>query len=307
MGRRTGRGELLAAIVVSLGAVAVACSAAPAVPTGGNTAIRYVSLGDSWVSGPLIPDPVGSPLDCGRSSRNFPRLVASELGVGSFRDVSCGGADIDDLYESQEATFGSDVAPQLEALDESTTLVTLGIGGNDVKFASTALDCVNLLPFPLGPPPFGRPCSWELRADDGDVLGERIERTGPRLEEAIAEIRRRSPDATVLVIGYPTALPDTGPGCWPTVPILGADVRYLRERYRDMNAMVAAAAARSGATFVDTYSSSVGHDACRPTGVAWVNGATLDPVALPMHPNEFSHRATASAVMAELAVLGFVG
>lgn len=295
--------------VALLAVVAAACGAAPPPLSaeGADVSVaagRYVSMGDSWVSGPLITDFVGTPIDCGQSSRNWPRLVAAALAVERFRDVSCGGADTDDLWEPQEPTLGifGDAPPQLDALTADTTLVTIGIGGNDAKFASTALKCVNLLPFPLGPPPFGQPCRDRLTEDGVDSVTEKIAEAREKVDEAFAEIRRRAPRARVLVIGYPTALPQAGPGCWPRVPILPVDVEYLRQRFEDMNAMLAAATARAGFEFVDTYTSSVGHDVCQPTGTAWVNGATLEPLALPMHPNEYSHQHTAGLVLERLGV-----
>jgi len=35
--------------------------------------------------------------------------------------------------------------------------------------------------------------------------------------------------------------------------------------------MLATEAAANGATFVDTFTPSIGHDACKPTNVRWVN------------------------------------
>jgi hypothetical protein len=248
----------------------------------------------------LIPDQVGSPIDCGRSSQNSPRLIAAELGISRFVDASCGGAKTRHLTEPHRPALGGVgglAPPQLDALTPDTTLVTIGIGGNDVSFTSIAVRCANFIPLPLGPPPFGQPCVEQLTADGDDVMSEKIAAARPGIEAALKEIRRRSPGAKVLVIGYPTGLPDTGPGCWPTLPILEPDVRYLREKFKEMNRMLADAAAAKGAVYVDTYTSSIGHDACQPVGTAWVNGLTLDPPAFPMHPNALSHRNTARVVV----------
>jgi hypothetical protein len=282
-------------------AVLTACLPPPP-PAAQATATgpRYVSLGDSWVSGPLVPDMVGTPIDCARSSRNAASLVAAELGIERFVDASCGGAKIEHLTEPQKPALRGLLGvapPQLDALTRDTTLVTIGIAGNDVKFPGTAIECANLVPVPLGPPPFGRPCREELTAGGRDVLAERIDEQRPRVRRALREVRRRAPRAQVLVIGYPTALPQEGPGCWPRVPLLEPDVEYLRERFEDMNEMLRAAARASGATFVDTYTSSVGHDVCQPPGTAWVNGLTFDPPAAPMHPNELSFRHTAALIV----------
>lgn len=305
--RRSGRPNTtasrvrrVAAALAALGSVALlaACTPPPAAPAAGSDGPSYVAIGDSWTAGPLVPDPVGNPIDCGQSSRNWPRLVAAQIGARRFRDVSCGGADTEDLTARQRGQlriFGA-APPQLDALDDSTTLVTFQMGGNDVGMASRAIDCINLFPFELGPAPFGRPCSDDFVTEDFDRIANDIAETRPKIDDALAAIHQRSPHAQVLVVGYPNALPDTGDGCWPRLPILAPDVHYLRERFKDMNQMLRDAAVDAGAQYVDTYDPTIGHDACQPSGEAWINSLTLEPMALPFHPNEFSHRAVADIV-----------
>ncbi|MFE4416474.1 hypothetical protein [Streptomyces sp. NPDC056821] len=41
----------------------------------------YVAIGDSYTAGPKIPGQSGSPAGCDRSDRNYPSLVARELGL----------------------------------------------------------------------------------------------------------------------------------------------------------------------------------------------------------------------------------
>ena len=299
-GRRgAGRSLLFCGVLV---AVLTGCLPSPPPPAAQvrETGPRYVSLGDSWISGPLVPDMVGTPIDCARSSQNAASLVAAQLGIERFVDVSCGGAKIEHLTEPQKPALRGLLGiapPQLDALTKDTTLVTIGIGGNDVKFPNTAIACANLLPVPLGPPPFGQPCRDRLTAGGTDEVAERIAQTAPRLRRALREVRHRAPRAQILVIGYPTALPQDGPGCWPRVPLLAPDVEYLRARFEDMNEMMRAAARSAGATFVDTYSTSAGHDVCQPVGTAWVNGVTFDPPAAPMHPNALSYRHSAQLIV----------
>ena len=52
----------------------------------------YVALGDSYTSGPLIPDQTGNPAGCLRSTHDYPALVAAAPGAASFSNVSCAGA-----------------------------------------------------------------------------------------------------------------------------------------------------------------------------------------------------------------------
>jgi hypothetical protein len=128
-----------------------------------------------------------------------------------------------------------------------------------------------------------------------------VARTGLKVAAVLAEIHQRAPRARVLVVGYPDLLPSTGRGCWPLVPIAYGDVPYLRGIEIKLNAMLAARAAAGGATFVDTYTGSIGHDFCQPPGVNWVEGLVPTSPAAPMHPNALGEKAMAQQVLAAVA------
>lgn len=55
--------------------------------------------------------------------------------------MSCSGATVADLTTPQSTDDGTNPA-QLSALSAGTRLVTLGIGGNDIGFASLVTTCV---------------------------------------------------------------------------------------------------------------------------------------------------------------------
>jgi len=59
-------------------------------------------------------------------------------------------------------------------------------------------------------------------------------------------------------------------------------------------------AAANGATYVDTFTSSIGHDACKLPGVAWVNGIVPNSVAFPLHPNQMGEQNMANQVLSAL-------
>jgi lysophospholipase L1-like esterase len=259
----------------------------------------YVALGDSFTSGPLVlpHDTTWVPEDCGQSTRNYPHLAAAAIGATRFVDVSCGSATIDDLYEPQTGLpLGGTNAPQLDALGPDVDVVTLGIGGNDVGFVGLALDCVRLLG-----PPHEQPCTPDHRTADRDRVSERIAATAPELGQALDDIHAAAPSAEVFVVSYPTSLPDDGVACWPYLPILPEDMPYLVEKFKEMNAMLAEQAALHDATYVDVYTPSIGHDACRPPGVAWVNGMVVVPPSYPAHPNELGLAQSAEVVAATIS------
>ncbi len=276
---------ILAACVL----LATMLSAAASASTGPS----YVSLGDSYTSGPLIPDQTGTPAGCLRSTHDYPALVAAALGAASFTNVSCAGATTANMAGSQQVTLGTN-PPQLNALSASTTLVTLGIGGNDIGFANVVINCTSL----SLTSPFGSPCKNHYTAGGTDQLAQAISQTAPKVAAVLAAIHQRAPSARVLVVGYPVVLPDSGQGCWPVVPLAYGDVPYLRGVESELNSMLATEAAASNATFVDTYTDSIGHDFCQRTGVKWVEGLVPTSPAAPVHPNALGEQAMAQQVRA---------
>jgi hypothetical protein len=103
-----------------------------------------------------------------------------------------------------------------------------------------------------------------------------------------------------VVVGYPVILPDSGFGCYPVVPIAFGDVPYLRGIEKSLNAMLQAAAAAHGASYVDTYAPTIGHDACKSGSTRWVEGLIPGTSAAPFHPNARGEQAMAAAVTAHL-------
>jgi hypothetical protein len=113
-------------------------------------------------------------------------------------------------------------------------------------------------------------------------------------------IHQRSPQAKVLLVGYIDVMPANGPGCWPFTPIAVGDFSYLRGVEEQVNQMLAAQVSANGATFVDTYSPTIGHDLCQDYGVRWVEGLVPTMPAAPVHPNVLGMQAAAAAVLSAL-------
>lgn len=263
--------------VLALAMVAGATAPASSAPPEPDHYEEYVALGDSYTAGPLIPEvqPAGG---CIRSTNNYPSLLADRLDVEVFRDVSCTGADTTDMADPQQTALGL-VPPQLAALDADTDLVTLGVGGNDFSvFAQLVTVCPSLRPLD----PSGAPCRDYFGAGGRDELRDSIDQTTERLIEVVRSIRERSPEATVLLVGYPQIAPQRGT-CPAKLPLADGDYRYVIRIERDLNAALRLAAARGGAEYVDTFRASRGHDICADD--PWVNGQRTDPGrALSYHP-----------------------
>ena len=254
---------------------------------------EYVALGDSYVAGPGIPRQNGLPLGCARSDNDYPSIVRSSLHPERFRDVSCSGATTANLAGAQQVAGGTNPA-QLDALTTRTDLVTLGIGGNDIGFGQIIVSCGKL----SSSQPLGAACRDHYRQGGVDGLSARINATAPKVDAVLATIRKRAPHAKVLLVGYPTILPDTGPGCYPVVPFSPGAVAWLRETEKALNAMLAERADHGGTEFVDTYTRSIGHDVCQLPGRKWVEGLVPTSPAAPAHPNALGLRSSAAAVLA---------
>jgi lysophospholipase L1-like esterase len=267
--RMITRGKGLLAVVISMLVLAAPAVAAP------DSA--YVSLGDSYAAGPLIPLQV-PPFGCLKSNNNYANLTARNLAL-TLKDASCSGAETEDMTSPQGVDPDGPNPPQFDSLTKRTRIVTVQIGGNDIGFSSIAEDCASATSNE------GTPCQDRYVHDGRDEISERIQATAPKVAAVIQGIHARSPRARVLAVNYAAILPDQGPGCWPQMPITDGDVPYVRAKEKELNAMVAAQAAANGAELLDWYTASIGHDACKLPVIRWVEPVVPVNAAAPVHPN----------------------
>ena len=279
----------------------------------------YIALGDSYTSAPLLSKPVGkwggsgpgysnpeNPYTCGKSDRNYPHLIAQHLGLydpndltkelgehpdhPGFIDISCGSARTKHINEAEQTGLpgGGTNPTQLDAFDadqvdpltEVVTLVTLGIGGNDLGFGE-----LHRLLRPAPEAAGGTPCRthYENAGGMGDPPSRATSSSIARccVHDSTPCSRRSTAraEAEVLVFGYPALLPEhraglpeaLADGCYPYIPILPTDAAYLRDVEKDLNTTIRLAAEAAGrrqgyAHYVDWYTPSIGHDMCQPPG-----------------------------------------
>lgn len=279
-------------VVIAVTVVATGVGlAGPAPATSEPGPGPYVALGDSFSAGSgILPLDPGAPLPCARTSLNYPHVIAERTGV-ELTDVTCGGAQTKHFAQSQYPG----VAPQLDALDRGTGLVTMTIGGNDNNtFIGAILACGTA---GLGTLGYGSPCK--------DTYGSRFtdavrESTYPALVRALQAVQDEAPNAEVAILGYPWILPPTT-GCFAKMPVARGDVPYLRNLQRVLNDAVERAAESTGATFVDLSRVSEGHDACQPHGTRWIEPLLFGTNVVPVHPNALGERRMAAET---LSVLG---
>lgn len=284
------RGSVRVALTILFAALALAASAATAAAVD-RSGDDYVALGDSFTagSGVLPVNTTDIPLGCVQSAANYPHIAQGTLRFGGFADRSCGGAQTTHMTESQDVTPGPN-PPQFNALSPTAKLVTLGIGGNDVGFGEIAISCLSITPW-------GSPCKNKYVVNGVDTLKQRIDATAPKVKAVIDGIRERSPQATILVVGYPKIVPRKPYGCWPALPIAWGDAPYLDDVERNLNAMLRQVADDNDAHYVDTYWPSYNYDACKPPGVRWVEPLVPVGTFVPVHPNNIGELGMAREVL----------
>jgi lysophospholipase L1-like esterase len=225
-----------------------------AAPAQAADPVDYVALGDSYAAG---LGTVGAAGWCGRSPRGYPQLWADRHAVSSFRSVACLGATTADVLRDQ-----------VSALRAGTDLVSLTVGGNDAGFAPTVVSCV-------------------VADDAACTAAVRTARVyiaailPGRLDTTYAAIRRRAPQARVVVIAYPRLFDptaDCGSGGMSIVKR-----RAINAAADDLAAVVRARAGAAGFVFADVRAAFDGHGICSRS--PWVNSLSVLRPADSFHPN----------------------
>ena len=255
MSRRT---TALACIVTStLLSIIAATPAAAAAP---RTDWDYIALGDSYSSGVGASGQSGL---CLRSANGYPGRWNAANDPKSYRSVACGGATTASLRSTQLWPLGS-----------GTDLVTLTIGGNDVGFASTVISCTLSS---------DSACAATV-ASAMEVLRTEIP---AKLDATYADIRRKAPNARVVVLGYPILFDVTIASCGVggmSIPKRTA----INSGASELNKVIAARTRAAGLTWSDVTDEFAGHGICGPA--PWLNGLTVIPPTDSFHPNGSGYR-----------------
>lgn len=242
------------ALVVPAALAAASASAAP------PPRAVYDALGDSYGSGFGVP-PYS---ECGRSEAAYAVQIDGRMRIQLDDFVACAGATTATLR-----------ATQLEALDESTRLVTVSIGGNDIGWGVVVASCV------LGS---DDQCTSAIASTTSlieDVLPG-------FLDDTYSVIAAEAPNAHVVVTGYPRLFSPEFGAYYNASP---AEQRAMNEGADLLNAVMSGVAEDHDFQFVDVTKRFNRHgvNARSP----WILGLT-DPGLF--HPNLAGYRAYAAAV-----------
>jgi lysophospholipase L1-like esterase len=271
---------LVAASVIVAGASFAHPAAAAAALRPGD---KYVALGSSFASGPMIPPTADA--SCLRSARNYPHLVAAALKL-SLTDVSCGAATTDNILSAPQGAH----PPQLTAVTPDTKLVTVTIGGNDVNYTVSNLACGSA-------GARGQSCVGPI------VMPAQVDAALAALPAKMATtlqaIKDAAPHARVVVFPYLRVMPASASPCPPSVPIEAADLRFLVDFGQRLYTVIKQSAAAAKVDFVDSYAPK-GHDACAAPARRWVEGEVPASSAFMFHPNAAGMKAQANMLVKRL-------
>ncbi|MEU6184262.1 SGNH/GDSL hydrolase family protein, partial [Streptomyces coeruleorubidus] len=133
--------------------------------------------------------------------------------------------------------------PQMDLgyLDQNTDIVTIAIGGNDARFSDIIKTCI--IPGITCPNAYidsGKPMHKEVPR----IIDEEV---GPKVQQTLAEIKKRAKNAKVVLMGYPPLLEGD---CVPNLN--NAEAAWMSHTIAPQLATsMKKAADANGATFVD--------------------------------------------------------
>ncbi|RGD56318.1 SGNH/GDSL hydrolase family protein [Kitasatospora xanthocidica] len=217
--------------------------------------VNYVALGDSYSSGVGAGSYLSDSGSCKRSTNAYAYLWKNAHAPSSFKFVACSGAKTGDILNSQ-----------ISALDAGTTLVSISVGGNDAGFADTMQTCV------LGS---------ESDCVNAVNTAKNYATTAlpGQLDKVYSAIKSKSPNAHVVVMGYPHIY-KIGGSC---IFGIGDTARAAINSAADtLDGVLAKRAANAGFAFGDVRNVFTEHEICGSL-TTWLNSATL-PVDESYHP-----------------------
>ncbi|MTD14845.1 lipase [Nakamurella sp. YIM 132087] len=217
--------------------------------------VDYVALGDSYSSGTGAGAYTNS--SCQRTNAAYPALYASAAKVASFSFVACGGA-----------TTSTVSTKQLGTLTAATDLVTITVGGNDIGFGNAMTTCTLQSP---------AACATAVNKSTATATKS----LPAKLDAIYAKIKAKAPNAKLVVLGYPELYPATPKGMCGFMQ--APSQVTLNNATVILNGVLAAAAARAGATYADVTEDFDGHELCS-TSTAFVTGINFAAIGSSYHP-----------------------
>ncbi len=280
--RTTRRRALGPVLVLALASLLTGCgggfSSAP--PPPDNKIKTYVALGDGFTAAPYTGKTVDDD-GCLRSDVDYPKLLAAKLKIDKVKDVSCTGATTAAISGQTTPPGAKDsVKAQLDAVTSDTDLVTMGFGIEDRDLLHDMFNICTAVPCGDKASP------QSIIADVGSM--------SDTLTASVRAIQDRAPNATIVLVGYPTITPQSGDcDALPKLDQVGLDSANLV--LQSINHAIRDAARETGAAFFDVTSISAGHELC--SGEPWVSGKKSEKdKSVAYHPLAAEQRAVADGL-----------
>jgi lysophospholipase L1-like esterase len=273
---------------------------------------KYVAMGDSFSSGEgNAPFEAGTDEDdeneCHRSPDAYPRLLQadSSLSLGATAFVACSGATTNQVKSggTTNGAWGED--SQVHFLSPDTDVVTITVGGNNIKFSEFANTCV-----------YGSCASSSSEYQESwDILTDltRTDYLPSQLESLFSDMSSElwlNTTVKVYVVGYPYLITqasweDRGVGIcsdFDEDEASAAEALVLK-----LDSIISTAVTDfddSRFVYVDplaTGSPFLGHELCR--GGSYFRGteAGLDDPVYVFHPNEDGQQAYAELIESNMS------
>ena len=241
---------------------------------------HYVAMGSSFAAGPgIAPRSPDSPRGARRSAANYASLLAGRLGL-DLTDVSFSGVTAAQLVDGTRRH-----PAQIEALTPDTRLVTVTCGGNDVGYIPV-LSLSSLRRTMRAVPRLRRFVDEYVAATDA-----RFELLPATFDRLLTAVRDRAPEATVVVVDYPTLLPPEGV---PAAPLPDGIADWGRRTAQRLADETAEAAERAGCLLVTASIASRDHHAW--AAEPWSHGFRFGRGVAAYHPNAEGMRAMADLI-----------
>lgn len=209
---------------------------------------RYVSMGSSYAAGPGVGQRDAASGGCGRSLTNYARTVAQKHHL-DLVDVACSGATTENILVRGQHGFPA----QIEAVTPGTRLVSILIGGNDVAYVGDL---------------FGFSCRSEGKGDckvsDTAQLEQRFTALPASLDRVVAAVRKRAPEARIVLVGYLPAVPEDARKTCAALPLTRDEAQRMRATMTRLTQVFEATAQRNRVELVQASTLGAGHDACAP-------------------------------------------
>jgi lysophospholipase L1-like esterase len=208
--------------------------------------------------------------NCGRSSRNYPKLIAARFKL-KLVDVTCGAATIPNVLDTPQGA----APPQINAVTRDTKLVTISVGGNDITYNGTAVACgdpTNVCTAPAG-------------------LDASVASTRAALATLIERVKAAAPKATIVFVTYPREVP-ADKNC-PALSYTDGEAAIVRSLGANLESLFVEVVEPTGVVFVDPYVAKGDHTGCAPAAERWTAGHVPDD-GFAYHPTVLGHEVMAA-------------